>query len=283
MAAIPLQREPEIEYPESDGKPMAETPIHRKVMLHLIEALEDHFADEPDVYVSGNMLLYYEKGNRSASISPDVFVVRGIPKDEDRDVYLLWQERKAPCFVLEVTSKSTRDEDKKSKKSLYAQLGVEEYFLFDPRGEYLKPRFQGLLLTGGEYQPLRLAPDGSLTSRTLGITFQPQGNSLRVTDAKTGRLLLTFAEWKKKAEEEAAARSATEKRAADAEERAEAESAARRAAEERAEAESTARRAAEESSNQELAARKATEERAVEAEARARALAEELERLRRQP
>ncbi len=255
MAAIPLQREPEIEYPDSDGKPMAETPLHRKVMLHLIEALEDHFAGEPDVYVSGNMLLYYEKGNPSSAVAPDIFVVRGVPKDEDRDVYLLWREGKAPCFVLEVTSKSTRLEDQRKKKDLYAELGVEEYFLFDPRSEYLNPRFQGLLLTGSEYQPLRLVPDGGLTSRTTGITFQPQGTSLRMTDARTGRLLLTFTEWKK--------------RALAAEERAEAESAARRAAEERA-------AQAEKRAVEEATARRA-------AEARARALAEEFERLRRQP
>ena len=245
MAAIPLQREPEIEYPESDGKPMAETPIHLDVMLHCIGALKDHFAGAPDVYVSGNMLLYYEEGKRS-SVSPDVFVAR-VP-DEDRDVYLLWREREAPCFVLEVTSKTTRTEDQKSKKSLYARLGVEEYFLFDPRGEYLHPRFQGLRLIGGAYQPLRLAPDGSLTSQTIGISFQPQDRSLRLTDVKTGRPLLTYTEWKEKAQ-------ASEERAARAEERAEAENAARRVA----------------------------EERVAEAEARVRALAEEVERLRRRP
>lgn len=242
--AVPLQHEPEIEYPESDGKPMAESPIHLKVMLHLVGALQDHFAGEPDVYVAGNMLLYYEQGKRS-SVAPDVFVVQGVP-NEDRDVYLLWREGKGPCFVLEVTSKTTRDEDQRTKKTRYAQLGVEEYFLFDPRGEYLHPRFQGLLLTHGEYQPLRLAPDGSLTSRTIGITFRPQGRSLRMTDVETGRLLLTYTEWKEKAQ-------AAEERAEAAEKRAEAESAARRAA----------------------------EERAAEAEARARALAEEIERLRR--
>lgn len=142
-----------------------------------------------------------------------------------------------------MTSKTIRQEDQTSKKSRYARLGVEEYFLFDPRSEYLRPRFQGLLLAGGEYQPLRLAPDGGLTSRTIGITFRPQGKSLRMADTKTGQILLTYEEWKAKA----------------AEERAEAESAARRAAEERAAEEAAARRIAEE---------------------RVRALAEEIERLR---
>ena len=252
MAAIPLQREPEIEYPESDGKPMAETPIHLDVMLHCIGALKDHFAGEPEVYVSGNMLLYYEEGKR-CSVAPDVFVAR-VP-NEVRDVYLLWREREGPCFVLEVTSKSTRTEDQKSKKALYARLGVEEYFLFDPRGEYMHPRFQGLRLTGGEYQPLRLASDGSLISRTIGISFQPQDRSLRMTDVKTGRLLRTYTDWKEEAQAAEERAEAAEQRAAQAEEHAEAE----------------------------RAARKAAEERAAEAEARARVLAEEIERLRRRP
>jgi hypothetical protein len=167
-----------------------------------------------------------------------------------------------PCFILEVTSKTTRKEDETLKKSRYAQLGVEEYFLFDPRSEYLHPRFQGLRLTGGVYQPLPLDPDGSLTSRTIGISFRPQGNSLRMTDVKTGRLLLSYTEWK------AAAQAA--------EERAEAESAARRAAEERVTQAEERATQAEERAGEEAAARRAAEE-------RVRALAEELERLRHRP
>lgn len=219
MAAIPLPREPEIEYPESDGKPMAESDIHREVMMHAIEGLKDHFLAEPEVYVTGNLLLYYEKGNRSASVAPDVFVVRGVPK-ELRKTYLLWREGKAPCFVLEVTSESTRDEDLDTKKGRYARLGVEDYFLFDPLGDYLQPRFQGLRLVRGAYQPMRLESDGSLVSRTLGVKFTPQGTSLSMVDVKTGRPLLSYADWKERAEEETVARRAAEARAAEAEERA---------------------------------------------------------------
>ncbi len=238
MAAIPLQHEPEIEYPDSDGKPIAETPLHLDVMVHLIQGLQSHFADDPDVYVGGNMLLYYEVGKLSR-VAPDVFVARGVPKG-DRDVYLLWREPRAPCFILEVTSAATREEDETWKKALYAQFGVEEYFLFDPRGEYLEPRLQGLCLTGGEYQPLPLAADGSLIGQTIGIAFRPEGKALRMIDLKTDRLIPTYSEVK-------AIALAAE--------------AARKAAEEWAEAET----------------------RAVEAEARFRALAEELERLQRQP
>jgi Uma2 family endonuclease len=113
--AIPLQREPEIEYPDSDGKPMAESSDHARVMRYLIQALHDHLVEEQDVFAWGNMLLYYEEGKLSR-VAPDLFVVRGVPnKVEDRDVYLLWREGKAPCFVLEVTSAETREEDEWKK------------------------------------------------------------------------------------------------------------------------------------------------------------------------
>lgn len=246
MSAFPLPHDPEIEYPETDGQPMAESDIHQDVMVHAIQGLRDHFSADPQVYVAGNMLLYFEKGKRS-SVAPDVFVVQGVPKHR-RDKYLLWEEGQAPCFVLEVTSKTTRDEDLTVKKSRYAELGVEEYFLFDPRGEYLRPRFQGLRLfggvggvggAGGTYQPIPVSVDGSLTSRRLGVVFVPDGERLRMRDLATGRFLLGFDDWKASAQAE--------------KERAAQESAARQAAEERAEA----------------------------AEARARALAEELEQLRR--
>ena len=232
MAAIPLPREIEIEYPESDGKPMAESDIHREVMMHVIEGLQDHFLADPEMYVTGNLLLYYERGNRSAAVAPDVFVVRGVPKGR-RKTYLLWREHEAPCFVLEVTSESTRDEDLDTKKGRYARLGVEDYFLFDPLGDYLTPRFQGFRLIRDEYKPIRPEADGSLVSRTLGLTFMPQGTTLRMTDVKTGRQLLGYAEWKERAQAAEARAVQAEARAVEAEERvAEAEARIRALAEE---------------------------------------------------
>src|SRR5438094_770635 len=92
-----------VHYPESDGKPMAESDLHRKEMTRLIETLDDFFAAGADVYVSGNLLLYYEEGNPRASVAPDVFVVRGVPK-RDRPIYKLWEEGAPPTVVIEVTS-----------------------------------------------------------------------------------------------------------------------------------------------------------------------------------
>lgn len=223
MAAMPL-RDEEIEYPTSDGRPMAESTLHRKVMADLIEALERRYEDDPGVWVGGNLLLYFEEGNPRASISPDVLVVRGVEK-WDRPLYKLWEEGRPPDFVIEVTSSSTRREDTDKKKSLYGRLGVSEYVLFDPEGDYLKPRLQGYRLEQEGYERLAPEPDGSLLSQVTGLRLRPEGLSLRLIDARTGEKLRWTAE-------HVAAGRAAEQRAEAAEERAEEEAAARRRLEE---------------------------------------------------
>lgn len=109
---------PDIEYPTSDGCPMAETDIHRYDMVDLIEVLNDWNEPNTDVYVSGNMLVYDVPGNKRKHVSPDVFVVHGIAK-RLRDYYLVWEEGKGPDAVIELTSSSTRTEDTKKKFKLY--------------------------------------------------------------------------------------------------------------------------------------------------------------------
>jgi hypothetical protein len=159
-----------------------------------------------------------------------------------------------------VTSKSTRDEDVVTKKGVYERLGVEEYFLFDPLGEYLKPRLQGYRRVGGGYQAL--APDraGSLLSQTTVLRLVPEGKRLRLRDAETDEPL----PWP---EEDAVARRAAER---------EAEQQSRRADQEthKAKQERQSREAAERQAEEATLAREAAEQ-------RIRALEEELARLRR--
>jgi len=181
--------EPDVHYPESDGKPMAETEIHRDEMMDTIAALKRRYRDAMDVYVGGNMLFYYVEGQPKHCVAPDVFVVHGVPKRKRR-VYLLWTEGRSPSFVIEVTSNSTRREDLAKKKVLYERLGVEEYFLHDPLGEYLKPQLQGFRLADGIYQPIPREGDGSLASRTTGLRLRSEGENLRLLDATTGERLL---------------------------------------------------------------------------------------------
>lgn len=175
MTAIPLRRE--IYYPESDGQPMAESDLHRKEMTYLLDALEAHFHAVPNVYIAGNLLLYYAEGFPKKCVAPDVFVVKGVPKG-NRSSYKLWMEGAAPVFVVEVTSESTRGEDMRDKKDLYQRLGVEEYFLHDPLGDYLEPNLQGYRLVQGRYQPIEAREDGSLVSTTLGLILRSEGSGL---------------------------------------------------------------------------------------------------------
>ena len=181
-----------LDYPTSDFKPMAVSDFHRDLMLSTIKTLEVHFQAEPEVYVSGNILVFYEPGNKRRHISPDVLVIRGVSKRQ-RHNYLIWEEGKVPDVVIELTSKSTRSEDvKKKKKALYRDvLRIPEYFLFDPHQEYLRPSMQGFRLVDGEYVPIEPV-DGRLWSQALGLGLEREGKILRFVEA--GRLVPTLDE-----------------------------------------------------------------------------------------
>ncbi len=175
---------------------MAESDYQRKPLSYAVEALAYFFRDRPDVYVSGNLLIYYEEGNPEMSVAPDVFAAIGIPRHERRS-YFVWKEGKAPDFVIEVTSRSTRAEDQGTQRGLYAYLGVREYFQYDPTGDYLRPPLQGDRLHEGHYVPLDPArlPDGSLSLRSeiLNIELRLTGGQLGLYDS-AGEKLLTYAE-----------------------------------------------------------------------------------------
>src|SRR5262245_33225096 len=191
MASVSSRRPPrKVVYPTSDGKPMAETDDHRELMVDLIETKKAHFIDEPNVYVSGNLLMYYVAGDPRRHVSPDVFVVFGVPK-HNRDYYLVWQEGKSPDVVFELTSKSTRREDQITKLELYRDIWkLKEYFLFDPHGDYLKPRMQGYRLRAGRYTRIRPVDD-RLPSQLLGLHLEQNGKELRLYNPATGLWLST--------------------------------------------------------------------------------------------
>jgi Uma2 family endonuclease len=200
-----------VEYPSSDGLPMAESDFQRKPLTYAIEALDIYFQDRPEVYVSGNMFIYYEEGNPEAVVAPDVFVVIGTAKRE-RSSYFLWREPKGPDFVLEITSRRTRSQDQGPKRGTYAFLGVREYFQYDPTRDYLVPPLQGRRLVAEHYEPLPTLtlPDGALIlhSDVLGLDLRLEGNALHFYDPTTGQLLLTHRE-AEQARQEAEARAST--------------------------------------------------------------------------
>ena len=251
-----------VDYPSSDGKPLAENDTQLHAILYAVGALGVYYSERADVYVSGDLLLYYEEGNPRVSVAPDAFVVFGV-EDRVRMNYKVWEEGKGPEFVLEVASRSTWREDVQRKPAVYAGLGVKEYFLYDPRGEYLTPRLQGNRLVGGGYERMSAVEsiDRALTlhSEVLGLELRARGEEMHFHDPATGQVLLSHAE-------EHSARRAAETRAEGEAGARRQEATARRAAETRAEVEATARR-------QEATARRAAETRA-EVEATARQAAE---------
>jgi Uma2 family endonuclease len=229
----PTLKTAEIVYPESDGKPMAESDLHRDWMITNISRLKRRYAGQR-VYVSGNLLIYYVEGNPRRSFAPDTFVVKDCDSRR-RKIFKIWEEGKVPNFVLETTSSTTRRQDKIKKKKLYAELKVPEYFLYDPLDEWLDPPLQGFRLAGEDYVRLEPDADGGIVSEQLGILFQLEEGRLAMFDLATGKRLLSDDEAAAEAAEraaEAAERAAkATQRAAEAERRLLEEAAARKALE----------------------------------------------------
>ena len=200
-----------VNYPDADALPLAESDFQRKPLMYALEALEVYFADRADVYVAGNMFIYFEQGNPESVVAPDVFVVIGASKKQ-RHSYRTWEEGKKPDFVLEITSAATYAKDQGAKRGTYALLGVREYFQYDPTGDYLEPPLQGLRLTGRNYDnlPIETLRDGvlSIHSQVLGldVRLDTARDELRLYDPATRSQLPTYAEARNLVDRETAAR-----------------------------------------------------------------------------
>ena len=242
-----IRAAPTLVYPESDGEPMAETPKHQQVMIDCMDVLRSHFRGIPDVYIAGNMFLYYEEGNPRKSVSPDVFMVRGVSKQELR-TYKTWEQQPFLDFVLEAASPSTYAKDFNEKMEIYAKiLKVKAYCIYDPYHE-IDPYFVGFRLVGEAYEEIPFV-NGRIPFEVLGLELGEHEGVLRFYDSVKSAWLLT------------------------SQERVAQESQARQAAETHAAAEAHARQEAETHAAAEAHARQAAESRAQHAEA-------ELERLR---
>ena len=205
-----------VDYPEGDEERVGESDWHMVALAYLVSVLKHVFAAARDVFVAGDMFVYYEEGNKYARVAPDVMVIRGVP-NRPRRSYRLFEEQQVPCCVVEIVSESSWPDDVESKREFYAGLGVREYFVCDPPGEFLDPplaRFR--LAEGGEY----VRTDGvSLDSAELGLRFAVENGQVRVYDLATGAPYLGYGDERAAREREQAARKAAEqaRRGAEAE------------------------------------------------------------------
>jgi Uma2 family endonuclease len=194
MSTAPLPRKEPWNngYPTWSAEPRPETEWHRDLMFDLIDVLR-RFYEGQQVYVSGNLLVFYERGNRRRRVAPDVWLARGV-ENVLRPNYLVWEEPRGPEFVIELTSSRTRYADTVRNFARYRDaLRVREYFLFDPLDHHLRPRLQGYRLRGGRYESIRPRA-GRLPSQVTGLHLEADGTQARLWNPATQSRLLTTRE-----------------------------------------------------------------------------------------
>ncbi len=184
-------------YPESDGAPLAESDLQFYPLTETVHALSLHFADRPDVYVAGNMFVYYRMNDNTVRVAPDVFAVIGVD-DHARSSYIVWREGKAPDFVMEIASTSAYVNDLTEKRTLYADLGVTEYWRYDPTGECFNPPLEGETLVEQAYRQIAVAEDTQAILRgyssVLGLDICVRNGQLRLYDPIQAKWLRNLAE-----------------------------------------------------------------------------------------
>jgi len=182
-ATFPQEQATEIFYPVEDGEPLAESYDHVEAILTTLAVLKQYLAG-CQATVLANQYLFYSQGFPNLRVAPDVMVIWQVAPG-GRNNYKIWEEGQVPGVIFEMTSPSTQSQDKGFKKTLYEQLGVKEYWLFDPRGEWIEEKLRGYRLEGESYQLVR---DGR--SEPLGLRLEVEGKLIGFYREDTGEKLL---------------------------------------------------------------------------------------------
>ena len=160
----------EIEYPERNW--IAQSIAHGDAVLQAAAALRNHFRERPDVLVAMELAVYYRRDDNNLWLQPDVQVVFGV-SPENRSSYRIWEEGKAPDFVLEVASPSTAENDAEHKAREYTRIGSREYWRLDPDGPLMGSALEGYEATGGQCDPVQPVASSDrerrYRSRVLGL------------------------------------------------------------------------------------------------------------------
>ncbi|WP_414619284.1 Uma2 family endonuclease [Calothrix sp. CCY 0018] len=152
LASANQQSDIEIIYPSSDGKPLAETYAHLYAILVTLEILKQYLQGQ-QATVLADQFLYYAQGFPRLRVAPDVMVIFNVAFG-GRDNYKIWEEKQVPAVIFEITSEGTKEKDTGYKKTLYEQLGVKEYWLFDPKGEWIENKLKGYRLKKEVYEEI---------------------------------------------------------------------------------------------------------------------------------
>jgi Uma2 family endonuclease len=188
--AIQIPERPTIEYPDSDGLPMADNTLQYEWIVTIKGGLDAIFVDDPNVFVAGDLLWYPVKGEPTIRSAPDAMVAFGRPKGY-RGSYKQWEEEDvAPQVVFEVLSPGNRPREMIRKFQFYEKYGVEEYYIYDPDHGNL----DGWRRSRGRLE--EISDMVNFVSPLLRIRFEPGPgpDNLRIF-GPDGARFLTFAEW----------------------------------------------------------------------------------------
>ena len=188
-----------LEYDPDEPEPLPDAMQQDPILRDFMHILADHCTESdrsPDNFLSSNTILCYDRNNLNVRVQPDCYLAFGVDAlaIRQRKLYLPWEVGKPPDFALEVGSESTSDQDIIRKRLIYAQIGIPEYWLFDPTGgELYGQPLAGELLTDGVYRPLELTdePDGVLKgySPILGLYLCWREGTLLFYNPVTGTYL----------------------------------------------------------------------------------------------
>ena len=147
----------------------------------------------PTATVCMDLALHYKRGDTNKTLVPDLFVALGLPEQPDREHYQLWKGP-VPDLVVEMLSKSTSAKDIGPKRATYEHLGVQEYWLFDPKGFESPKPLVGYRLQDRRYRPIAADTAGRRHSEVLGLDLHVLEGQLRFRDPTTGEDLRTYQE-----------------------------------------------------------------------------------------
>jgi Uma2 family endonuclease len=186
----------EIFYPSEDGEPLAETSVHADAIITTVAVLRNYLSEkfsERSPVVLADQFLYYAQGFSRLRVAPDVMVIFDIPQ-QPYDNYKIWETGQVPSVIFEMTSASTQAHDQAKKRELYESIGVQEYWLFDPKGEWIPEKLRGYRrqanLPANEQELLVYEAIADGLSQVLGLRLEVEGSLIGFYRQDNGEKLL---------------------------------------------------------------------------------------------
>ena len=161
-------------YPDSDGQPRANNTKQFRWILVIQQNLDWLYANDPNVFVAGDLFWYPVEGKPNIVNAPDVMVVLGRPKG-DRGSYQQWNEDNiAPQVVYEILSPGNSQNEMDRKLLFYDRYGVLEYYIYNPDNNQLRGWLRG------EEGLDAIASLDQWVSPQLGIRFDLSSEELQI-------------------------------------------------------------------------------------------------------